>query len=554
VKCQTRTSEAAAGAEIAIDAGVRSEIRDCGCAVGTAIEVRNLFHNTPVRRTFLKADATEAAHVGEAFTRLAIAHPGIHFVFRSGGRVVHELVPSAGMRERIATFFGQELADSLMWVENRLDGSTVTGYVAHPSQSRSSNKYQYLFLHGRAVRDRSLQHALAEAYRGLIMVGRYPVAFLHLDLPPEEVDVNVHPAKIEVRFRNAQQVYSQVLATIRKTFLGSDLHARLQPSREKTAETAAPNGGVAPDAATAVAEATPKLADTALGDLEDGFELAARRERQAVAAWFDTPASGARSSGQGAPMVPPPPRPPEPPVWAGSLPPASPVVAQATFDEFAATASPRVNRPPDDRAAAPSMANRAALKPPDGPLRAIQIHDSYLVIETPDGLEVVDQHALHERILFEELRARIAEGSLESQRLLIPETVDLTPAETAALGEQGETLRRLGFEVEPFGGSTVLVNAVPAMLGGARPERLVRDLAEHLTASAVTPTPDAMLQDLLATMACKAAIKAGDPLTPQEITALLARRDAASTHHCPHGRPSSLSWSKSELERQFGRT
>ena len=219
VRCQTRRPTRPHGSEIVIEAGIAGPVKSCGCPTGTVMEVRNLFFNIPVRRTFLKSDTTEAGHVAEMFSRIALAHPDIHLTFRSGGKIVHDLPPVTGMRERIAIFFGRELAESLLWVESRLDNLSLWGYVAHPSQSRSSTKGQFLFLGGRYVRDRSLGHALSEAYRGLLMVGRMPVAFLHLEVPPEEVDVNVHPTKIEVRFRDPQRVYSHLLSTLRQTFL-----------------------------------------------------------------------------------------------------------------------------------------------------------------------------------------------------------------------------------------------------------------------------------------------------------------------------------------------
>ena len=232
VRCQTRQGGAALGSELTIEGGVFGAVKDCGCPAGTVIEIRNLFYNTPVRRTFLKSDTTENGHVVDMFSRIALAHPELHLTYRSGGKVVHDLPPVAGTRDRIAIFFGRELAESLLWIEGRLDDMHLWGYVAHPSQSRSTAKGQFLFLGGRYVRDRSLSHALNEAYRGLLMVGRMPVAFLHLEIPPDQVDVNVHPTKIEVRFRDSQRVYSHLLSTLRQTFLKSDLHTRLQATAE----------------------------------------------------------------------------------------------------------------------------------------------------------------------------------------------------------------------------------------------------------------------------------------------------------------------------------
>ena len=188
------------------------------------------------------------------------------------------------------------------------------------------------------------------------------------------------------------------------------------------------------------------------------------------------------------------------------------------------------------------------------PLKAIQVHDSYLIAETGDGMMVIDQHALHERILYEELRTRVAQGQVESQRLLVPEPVDLPAAEAAAVLEHAEVLARLGLEVESFGGDTVLVRSLPAMLPHVVPERLVRDLAEHLRTRPLPPTRDGLLAELLHMVACKAAIKAGQALSPPEIAALLERRHlVADSHHCPHGRPTALVFTTADLEKQFGR-
>ena len=187
-------------------------------------------------------------------------------------------------------------------------------------------------------------------------------------------------------------------------------------------------------------------------------------------------------------------------------------------------------------------------------LKAIQVHDSYLIAETGDGMMVIDQHALHERILYEELRSRVARGNVESQRLLVPEPVDLTASEAASLIEQTELLAQLGLEIEPFGGDTVLVQSIPAMLPHVIPGRLVRDLAEHLRTQPLAPTREGLLAELLHMVACKGAVKAGQPLSPAEIAALLERRHlVANSHHCPHGRPTALVFTKSDLEKQFGR-
>ncbi len=520
VRCQTRQEDSEAGSELSIDAGVAAPVRACGCPVGTVIEVRQLFHNTPVRRTYLKSDSTEAGHVIEMFTRIALAHPTVHLTFRSAGKVLHDLPSVTGVKERIGVFFGRELADSLLWVESQYDQTHLWGYVGHPSQSRSSTKSQFLFLGGRYVRDRSLGHALSEGFRGLLMVGRSPVAFLHLEVPPEEVDVNVHPTKVEVRFRDGQRIYSQLLATLRQTFLASDLHSRLQ-APPPPSEPAAPR-----------TEPTPYAFEERPAD------------RQDVASWF---------APKGAPDFQSFPSPgyaggPVASDWGR---PALPSTPAAPFDEFAPV--PPSEPAPSGPEPSPEPGPRT-VDVRDLPVKALQVHDSYLVAETADGMVVIDQHALHERILYEELRLRIERGGIESQRLLVPEPVDLEPSEAAAVLERREVLAQLGLEVEPFGGDTILVSSLPAMLPGIPPDRLLRDLADHFRSRPLPPTRDGILEDVLSMIACKAAVKAGQKLAPDEVTALLDRRHLVTdAHHCPHGRPTALVFTKSELERQFGR-
>ncbi len=541
VRCQTRQANATEGCEVTIDGGETGPILPASCNVGTVIEVRNLFYNIPVRRSFLKSDSTEAGHVQEMFSRIALAHPTVHMTFRSGGKLLHDLPPVTGIRERVAVFFGKELAESLLWIESRIESTHLWGYVGHPSQSRSSNKAQFLFVAGRYVRDRSLSHALSEAYRGLIMVGRVPVAFLHLDIPPEEVDVNVHPTKVEVRFRDSQRIYSQLLSTVRQTFLSSDLHTKLQPT-----ENAGPNRSIEVPQPATTAGAFP------LSEMADS--------RQEIASWFKpSPAAQFKNYPDagyagGRPTV----------DWSQQLASSVPKGHAPSFDEFASINHSGEGTP--GQTLTPRTVSEVPVSPSTftadieakafdrRPLRALQVHDSYLIAETDEGMMVIDQHALHERILFEELRDRVERGAVESQKLLIPEPVHLSAAEAVAVIEQRETLEKLGISVEPFGGDTVLVSSTPSMLSGVDPDRLLRDLAEHLRSRDLPPTRDALLADLLHMIACKAAVKAGQKLTPEEVAALVERRHlVADSHHCPHGRPTALVFTKSELERQFGR-
>jgi DNA mismatch repair protein MutL len=505
LRSRTATSEndAASGAELEIVGGQPRPVAPVGCPVGTTIEVRNLFFNTPVRHKFLRSTQTEMGHTTEALTRLALAHPQVHFTLTHNGRLVHDLPPVDDVRLRVAAFFGQEIADDLIEIASESDGVTLTGFVANPMHSRASGRMQYLFLNGRAIRDRSLQHALGEAYRGLLLTGRQPICFLRLDMPPEMVDVNVHPTKQEVRFQDGGRLYSQLLGTLRTKFLTTDLTAR----GKSTANWPAGVSGDAAEASGSVSQLV-HWAKEQLGG--EPRELAATSN---VSPRFGEPLQLHRFN------VP-------------------------EFQPF--------DPPPARRAKREDASERQAV--PAASRNALQVHNRYLVVETDAGIEVIDQHALHERILYEQLRDKVLAGALESQRLLVPEPVDLAASEAAAVLEQTELLARLGVEVQPFGGETVLVSSYPAMLANWRPAEVLCDLVEKLLAGGKQPEARDLLDELLHMIACKAAVKFGDRLAPEEIDALVAQRHLAQdSHHCPHGRPTALVFTREDLDRQFKR-
>jgi DNA mismatch repair protein MutL len=531
---RSRTQQAEAGAQLEVAGGHASEVGPCGCSVGTTVEIRQLFYNTPVRRKFMRSTQTEMGHISEAFTRVALANPQVHCTLRHNGRPVYELTDQGDWRGRIAAFFGDELAADLIAVASADGGVRLEGYVASPSHSRANPRLQYLFLNGRAIRDRALQHALSEAYRGLLLTGRYPIAFLRIAMPPEMVDVNVHPTKLEVRFQESGRLYSQLLGTLRTKFLSTDLTARLQPTGESEAASA-----VDPVHAERMQR---ELVDWAKGQLA---------EKLAV---FDAPS-------------------------AGAIAPAS--LGQTNFDEaFRSERAPLelstldrrwlpVGRAADDADEPDTslvehhldehLLGEHRLDAADGgpprPVAALQLYNRYLITECDGGMVVIDQHALHERILYEFLREKVLGGALESQALLVPEPVDLSPAEAAAALEARDVLGQLGVGIEPFGGDTVLVSSYPAMLANFRPDEVLRDLVEQILSGGKSPDRRDVLDSLLHMISCKAAIKAGDHLNDSEIAALLEQRHLAQdTHHCPHGRPTALYFSREELDKQFKRT
>jgi DNA mismatch repair protein MutL len=388
------------------------------------------------------------------------------------------------------------------------------------------------------------------------MVGRYSVGFLFLTIPPDKVDVNVHPTKAEVRFQENSLVYSLVRSAVKSRLLKENLVPRLTVPTGQEPGVGSPESGV-------------RSQETeALGLFSAPFPPTFGSQRPAVA---PTPVASPRADLAGRTVAP----------WefpeggAPLLP--SPLAREGlgvrgeTSPGGAAFPSPGGEAPPpspprgegkDNAADAPGSPEPAppALHAPlttQSPLpgTALQVQDTYLVLETPEGMLVIDQHALHERILFEQLRRRIRAGQLEVQRLLIPEPIDL-PAEQAALVlEAAGELKELGLEVSDFGGNTVLLSSYPTLLGRRSPHDIFRGVVDYLLSKERPPSRDAMLHNLMATMACKAAVKAGDRLSPEEIAHLLHLRQLAEdSHHCPHGRPTSLLFSRSELDKQFRRT
>lgn len=582
-RLRSRQRDSLTGNELLVDCGSLGEITPCGAPPGTSIEIRNLFANTPVRRKFLKTKSTEFGHITEHFTRIALANPRMHLVLRHNGRKVFDLPPTDKLIDRLRLFFGNGLADQLIWVESESQGLKISGYVAHPNQNKPSRKWQYLFLNGRWFQDRAIQHALTEAYRGLLMVGRQPICFLFFDMSPSLVDVNVHPTKIEVRFVDSQQIYRQLLSMMRSKFLTMDLDSELKIAAKSGASKHSAAEDDDDDGEPVVREMQSELSDwvdkqvtqaVATDDLDEApppvttWSIASERSRsnrndsgglavrelpftkptraglpeteEEAAAFFqereaapDNEADDDESLGAD-----------EQQQWE----------ARAAESAIAASAS-RLERAAQRLAAKPAFNEDSYVSSGrQSGVRAMQIMDCYILTETDKGLQIIDQHALHERIMYEYLRPRVLNGTVESQHMLIPETAELTAREASMLIEYQELLGQFGFGVEEFGANTVIINRHPVMIKHGNLSRLMRDIAEQLETLEAQPTRRDLLDAMLHMMSCKAAIKSGQRLTPEEIDSLLRQRHLVDdAHHCPHGRPTALTLSQQELDRQFGR-
>jgi DNA mismatch repair protein MutL len=503
VVLQSRLHDSDLGACVECHGSALSAVRPWNGAAGTRVEVRQLFFNTPVRRKFLRTPGTEMGHIGEACTRLALGHArqadvgGLHLVLRHNGKLVHEIAATANLLDRIGLFYGPDVSDRLYPLEARAGHATLSGFIADPSCDRGNGRMQYLFINGRWVRDRSLGHAVQEAYRGLLMTGRYAVAFLFLDLPPDQVDVNVHPTKAEVRFRNSQALHHLVYTSVKARLRQANLVPRLQ----------APHPG----------ETTPVASSRPL----------------------------------------PPPPPPEPGLPFRVVRPDAPPAADPLPVRNEDRPFPSSAATPPERMLADVARTAEALRS-DAPWseapKVIQLYDAYLVVETDEGMLVIDQHALHERILFDQFRRRISSGSLETQRLLIPEPIDLSAEAAARTLEQRDALAELGLGIEDFGGGTLLLTRYPLLLGKRSPRNALRAVVDHLMSQDQPPSRDVLFNDLLSLMACHSAVRAGERLNAEEMAALIAQRHLADDHHhCPHGRPTALLFSRHDLERQFRR-
>ena len=577
LRIRSRQADQPHGMEISVNLGDVVLPKACGCPLGTQIEIRNLFENTPVRRKFLKTMSTEFGHINEQFTRVALANPRLHMVLRHNDKIVVELPGSDRPLDRMKLFFGGEIADELIAVESTQAGVRMWGYVGHPSRSKSTRKHQYLFLNGRWITDRSLQHALTEAYRGLLMIGRQPVAFLFIELPPDRVDVNVHPTKVEVRFQDSQQLFRQLLSMIRSKFLTMDFQSELR------FPNAAPNAG--PGTLSGFAQPTPR-------PIEQQRELTEQLSNwinQRIIDQNPGPLTTVSSTQSDVLRT----NSPQPAVadfrafvepWRigrdqsdDVLPSAVAVSSSAInhVDISVATEASVESSIPDHSSESQSNGENVSVAvvstattsfPPasasapglGSSVRAMQVHDCYLIVETSEGVTVIDQHALHERIVYEHLRARVLAGVVESQRLLVPQQIEVTPKEAALLLEQSESLQKAGLGLEDFGNGTVIVTGYPAMLRKMDLQGLVRDLIEKLEGGGTVGVQSSarrdILDELLHMMSCKAAVKAGQRLSQEEIESLLLQRHLVDdAHHCPHGRPTALSLSRMDLDRQFGR-
>jgi DNA mismatch repair protein MutL len=501
----SRSQEVAEGWAISVEGGQRTAKKPAALAKGTRVEVRDLFYATPARLKFLKTARTEGQYVKDTLRRLAMAHPEIGFLLQEEERVALQLEPagpfSADTRlRRLGEVLGRDFAENALPIDAERESLRLTGFVGLPTLNRANAMGQYLFVNGRPVKDRLLLGAIRGAYQDFLARDRHPLVALFLDLPAEEVDVNVHPAKAEVRFRDAGLVRGLIVSACK--------HALAEAGhRASTTVAQAALGSLRPAVgAEGAAIGTPAYVGGAWrpNSLPRGLAEAAHGFHAPLPNLADTPAAPGRS---------------EP---GDSAPPG--------------TANP------DNAAAYPLGAARA------------QLHETYVVAQTGDGIVIVDQHAAHERLVYERMKAQIAAKGVERQILLLPEVVELDDSAAERLAARAGELAELGLVLEAFGAGAVMVREVPALLGQTDTAGLVRDLADELAEYDQTLSLKEKLEEVCGTLACHGSVRAGRRLAVEEMNALLRQMEATPhSGQCNHGRPTYVELKLADIERLFGR-
>jgi DNA mismatch repair protein MutL len=512
----TREPNAVAGTEIIVAGGRIETVRDGGEAPGTQVEVRSVFYNLPARRKFLRSENTESRNIEHQLHLQATGHPQIAFVFVRDNRVVFQIPAAANLLERVRDLHGSDLVQRLLLLDqaSQTGKIRISGLIGRPGLSRQNRSQQLVFVNGRAIESPILTAALREGYHTALMKGQFPVTFLFLEIEPSAVDVNVHPAKREVRFRDPASVREAIVRAIRRT---------IETGRESW-EQQFQKPGAPPEVASSVApnrvpdltlRPTPTFPETS--DLE-------------------------------LPQMAPPPL----PVFGGAMGGApSPVAAATGAAAFAAS------RPPDDGSIAPADSEemRTEQIPVNQQFQVIGVLNKlYVLMENRAGLVLVDQHAAHERILFEELRRRMEAQGVPSQRLLLAHTFELAPRDAEWVERNAAILQKMGIGIEAFGQNAFKIDSLPTFLDISDPVSFMRKVIDGLKSASSGSSPLRLGEDMIAKTVCRHAIKANDALDYLEIEKLITDLLACDLPYCcPHGRPTMIQISLAELEKKFGR-
>jgi DNA mismatch repair protein MutL len=586
VELVTQVEGEAEGTRVRIEGGRMRDVAPAARPRGTTIAVRDLFFNVPARRKFLRSEATESFHLTNLVTHYALAHPEIEFALTNNGREVLRASPASSLRERAYQVFGAEFLENLLEVSGgHAEAARVSGYVSAPRERRSTRDAQYLFVNGRFVRDRLVTRALSEGFRTVLPQGAFPAALLFLEVPLGDVDVNVHPAKTEVRFRRAAAVADAVRDAVRGSLAASgflrlaaekpeeyeeesapedtrrgpaseDTPAPPHPSARTSAQDSATQEAIefggTPPAADEVFTRGERLADSPTPQPSTAPGAVARSARRATAGerareseddarGEGLPREGAKGAVE--------PSPPEPASGQGAVSSSSNDAPRPSASEGArASALPPISSVAALMREVPADALHANIRPLG------QLDESFIVAADAEGLLLIDQHFAHERILFDKYLALEETRAAEAQHLLVPVTFDLTPAQAAAFDDVAAELERYGFGLMRLSGRTVAVRAVPADLPAAEAHNLLAEILDAVDAERRGRARDTLRERVAASLASRAAIKTKTPLTREKMSWLIERLlRTSSPTTSPHGRPVVLRLSKREIERGFNR-
>ncbi len=554
VELVTKRDEDAAATRVVIEGSKLIDVKDAARPQGTTITVRDLFFNTPARRKFLRSEATENFHLINLVTHYALAHPDVAFTLTNNGRETLRVTPARDLRERAFQLFGGDFLNNLLPVEGgHAYVAKIGGYISAPRERRTTRDAQYFFINGRFVRDKILARGLSEGYRSVLPHGVYPVALLFLEVPKEEVDVNVHPAKTEVRFRRIEAVRETVTEAVRAALMragilaedrkqetedsgqlafGGELSGAESPASPKAGVVGAAGG---PQQTIEGGESQPKI--DFIPAFSDDFEARANELNEREAETFEA-APEAKAK-------------PELTIAKPSIKMVSQAEQIAAFVKNNQSGS---ILPPLDSAeklvtsVEPEQISRAAIRPLG------QLDESYIIAIDDDGLLLVDQHVAHERILFDKYSKLLNERKVESQNLLLPETFDLTPAQAAAFTEVQEELENCGFGLMRLSGRTVAIKAVPMDLPAHEARNLLSEILETVDKEKHGRARESFRDEVAASLACRAAVKVHMKLTPEKMQWLIDKLlTTSSPTTCPHGRPVILRLTMRDIEKGFHR-
>jgi len=508
----TRPTDSDSGTEIRVEGGKIKQVSEVGAPPGTMVSVAHLFYNTPARRKFLKTVNTEMGHIADIVASIALGRPDVQFQLIHNSKKVKSWPAAADQTERVLGVLGADMHTEFFQIEKESQDVKVSGWISSPRMSRKTSRGTFIFVNGRFVRDRVIQHALFEGYTQRLVKGQFPVAVVYITVPFGQVDVNVHPTKSEVRFAKHRMVHDLVKSAVAETLDRQDRPRWDQQTGAKSQWDAA--------------QSSKLKAQTIIGEARTAFDGSSGFRADSKPAFKDR---GSRI---------------QHPVG-----PASRKFHRARpapgSDAESWRFEPGARREQTDLWSKKRFADLVVIG---------QIHNTYIVCQSNDGLILIDQHAAHERIMYEQLKRRSEGLKAQAQKLLVPETVELGYREAAILEKLLPEFEGIGLEIEPFGGNTFVVKAVPELLVGREVKPLIQDIVEELAAEGFSAGPAQSIDECLKLMACHSTIRARQALDEKQLQGLLSQLDQCENpSHCPHGRPTWIQWTVKELEKAFNR-